>query len=169
MPDPQADQESARRSCSECAAPEGIPVSENDLESLGDRNQVGAVGGGVGVLGLAFTRRIAMKSLDGLAFCGPCRKKAAIKKNPFRAPKVLAATGFVFAFTLLGTPIALVLFTISFVILHRRLKALREHPTASSIKSAADAVGTLAIASVSALVLILVMAGVVIYMLSQKI
>jgi len=179
MSDPQGDlpaqpKESLITSlCSQCGGPEGAPISESDLAVLGDSHQVVAVsnaygGGPIAVIGLRFAQRFAAQSVRGLAFCASCRENTKGIRNPFLLPKVCAGLGFLFGITLIGSPIALLLYVASFISLRRRLRGYREHPTVSALKHALDAVGSLTIAVLGNTVILTVIGGVVVYMVYLK-
>ena len=155
--------------CSQCGGPEGAPITESDLAVMADSRQVAAVsgaygGGPIAVIGLRIARRFAARSVAGLAFCGACRKSTERTDNPFLLPKVCAGLGFLFGLLLVGLPIALPLYLASLVSLRRRLRAYRAHPTASALKHALDAVGTLTIAVLGNALILVVLGGVVVYM-----
>jgi hypothetical protein len=159
--------------CSQCGGPGGTPISEADLAVLGDSHQVVAVsnaygGGPIAVIGLRIAQRFAAQAVRGLAFCGLCRKDPAKIGNPFLLPKVCAGFGFLLGLTLVGTPMAFLLHLASFVSLRKRLRGYREHPTVSALRYALDAVGTLTIALLGNLIILMVIGGVVVYMVYLK-
>jgi hypothetical protein len=161
-------------SCSQCGGPGALPVRESDLAALGDVHQIITVsnayggGGAIAVVGLRVAQRFAMQSLRGLAFCSSCRNDTKKVGNPFLLPKVCAGLGFLFGLTLMGAPIAFLLYGASFISLRRRLRAYRQHPTASALRHALDAVGTLTIGFLSTVLLLAVMGGVIVYMVYLK-
>jgi hypothetical protein len=155
--------------CSECGAPDGLPITEADFSSRGSERLIAGSGGGsLGVLAFRVSRRFAVRRFEDLTFCGKCRSGSPSLSNPFQSSKICAATGFFLGLSLVGFPLAFLLQTVSFVLLRKRLRELRARPRASSIRPALDAVGTLTLAFAGTLLLLAVMGGVVAYMVYVK-
>jgi len=155
--------------CSECGAPDGVPITDADFSPLASERQIAGAGGGtLGVIASRTSRRFAGRRFEGLAFCGKCRSVAPSALNPFRSSKICAGVGFFLGLTLVGFPLALLLQSVGFVLLRRQLREFRARPRASSIPHALEAMGTLLLSFAGNILLLAVLAGVVAYMIYFK-
>jgi uncharacterized membrane protein YhaH (DUF805 family) len=163
-------------SCSECGGPGATPVTASDFARLADTHQIdvaaASFGGGGGavlaVIGLRVAQRVMSRSVAGLAFCGACRGKAGGKGPSFLFPKVCAGLGFFLGLTVIGLPAAIVPYVAGAVSLRRRLRDFRAKPGAGALTAAMDAVGSLTVAVLANVLVLLVFGGVFVYMLHQK-
>jgi len=159
------------RACSQCRRNGGLPVAEEDLVAFADPQQVGSgaglYGGGAGgaasIVGLSVLQRALLRRFSRYAFCAACRNRAGESPSRYRLVKTLAALAFFAGFSVLGIPLAIVLYAVGALALRRELTRFAAAPRFASLRPLVEAYAVLVTSAAALGVVLVVLAGVVIY------
>lgn len=160
-----------RTRCSQCRREGSQGITEDELFLLADPGQVeagaGAYGGGLGVgaslMGLAVLRRHLLRRFSRYSFCAACRERPAPSAPHYRAIKALAVTAFFAGFLIVGLPLAIVLYLVAAILVRREFAGFAAAPRFASLGPLLEAYAVLVTSATALGLLVLVMAGVVVY------
>jgi hypothetical protein len=116
------------------------------------------------VMALSVVKRMLLRRFSRYSFCAECRRQPGDPPTRLnRLVKVLAALAFFAGFTLIGTPLAVILYLIGGLALRTGVKRFAAAPRAASLRPLLEAYGVF-VTSMGALgALLAVLAGVVVY------
>jgi len=114
-------------------------------------------------VGLSLVKRVLLRRFSRYAFCAACRNRAGESPSRYRLVTTLAALAFFAGFSVLGIPLAIVLYAVGALALRLEVTRFAAAPRFASLRPLLEAYGVLATSAAALAVVLVVLAGVVIY------
>ncbi len=123
----------------------------------------GGAGGAASILGLSVVKRVLVRRFSRYAFCAACRNRPLDDPPRYRLVKTLAALAFFAGFTVVGMPLAVVLYAIGALALRLEVSRFAAAPRVASLRPLLEAYGVFVTSAAALGAVLVVLAGVVIY------